>query len=107
MTFKALPGSVPAVAQEHKGSGRGPLRTHSLDTGVSETLKVTPQRKVLQHVTPGRGGIGKLQNVINLHFEGNWMPIKATLLAARLRLLLPALCPCFSSYFRTGSCIGQ
>ena len=54
---------------------QGPLRTNSLDTGVSETLKVEPSWKVLQHVTPGRGGVGKLQNVINLHFEGNWMPI--------------------------------
>ena len=54
----------------------GPVRTHSLNTGVSETLKVTPQRKVLTHVSPGHGGIGKVQNVINLHFEGNWMPIK-------------------------------
>ena len=88
--------------QEHKGAGRGPVRTHSLDTGVSETLKVTPQRKVLQHVTPGRGGIGKLQNVINLHFEGNWMPIKATLLAARLLLCPTALCPCVSSFFLHG-----
>ena len=46
-----------------------------LPSGVSETLKVTPTRKLLQHVTPGRGGIGKVQNVISLHFEGNWMPI--------------------------------
>lgn len=52
------------------------MRTNSLDSGVSETLKVAPQRKVLQHITPERGGVGKVQNVINLHFEGNWMPIK-------------------------------
>ena len=61
--------------QEAKTKRDGPLRTNSLDTGVSETLKVDPTRKVLQHITPGRGGVGKLQNVINLHFEGNWMPI--------------------------------
>ena len=47
--------------QEADRKKEGPLRTNSLDTGVSETLKVTPIRKVLQHISPGRGGIGKLQ----------------------------------------------
>ena len=59
---------------------QGPTRTHTLAPGVSETLKVLPTRKVLQHVTPGRGGIGKVQNVISLHFEGNWMPLTVSLL---------------------------
>ena len=72
----AVPSLTPTGAvQEADRKKEGPLRTNSLDTGVSETLKVTPIRKVLQHISPGRGGIGKLQNVINLHFEGNWMPI--------------------------------
>ena len=61
----------------------GAKRTYSLATGVSETLKVTPQRKVLSHVTVGKGGVGKVSNTINLHFEGNWMPIK-------VQLILPA-----------------
>lgn len=52
------------------------MRTNCLESGISETLKVVPRRKILQHITPGRGGMGKVQNVINLHFEGNWMPIK-------------------------------
>ena len=96
------------MIQEVDRKKEGPLRTNSLDTGVSETLKVTPIRKVLQHVSPGRGGIGKLQNVINLHFEGNWMPIMVgnTSLPSRkcassIRMVLDkaiASCPIFFAF---------
>ncbi|BDA48870.1 hypothetical protein COCOBI_12-5530 [Coccomyxa sp. Obi] len=52
-------------------------RTFSLECGASETLKVAPTRKVLNISTFSKGGcIEKVGNVINLYFEGNWMPIK-------------------------------
>lgn len=55
----------------------GPQRTHSLDSGQSQTLKVSPTRKVLSLISYGKGGASeKVGNVINLHFEGNWMPLK-------------------------------
>ena len=55
------------------------MKTHSLDSGVSETLKVVPHRKLLSVAMASRGGgTEKIGNVINLHFEGNWMPIKAS-----------------------------
>lgn len=48
-----------------------------LASGVSETLKVEPVRKVLRTVVVGKGGaLEKAGNVINLLFEGNWMPVK-------------------------------
>jgi hypothetical protein len=38
---------------------------------------VAPTRKVLNVSTFSKGGsIEKVGNVINLYFEGNWMPIK-------------------------------
>ena len=37
----------------------GPMRTNCLETGVSETLKVVPRRKVLQHITPGEAARAK------------------------------------------------
>ena len=52
-------------------------RTFSLESGNSETLRVAPTRKVLNVSTFSKGGsIEKVGNVINLYFEGNWMPIK-------------------------------
>ena len=34
-------------------------------------------RKILRTVVVGKGGaVEKAGNVIHLHFEGNWMPIK-------------------------------
>ena len=86
--------SVPSVQSVSKQYG--PLRTHTLPSGVSETLKVTPTRKVLQHVTSGRGGVGKVQNVISLHFEGNWMPITVSLLPAS-----PTTVGCLHSCFNS------
>ena len=55
----------------------GPQRTHSLESGDSQTLKVSPTRKVLNLISYGKGGASeKVGNVINLHFEGNWMPLQ-------------------------------
>ena len=51
--------------------------SHSLPPGASETLQVEPVRKLLRTVVVGRGGaVEKAGNVIHLHFEGNWLPIK-------------------------------
>ncbi len=57
-------------------------RTFHLESGESETLKVVPTRKVLSVSTFSKGGsVEKVGNVINLYFEGNWMPIKVCHLA--------------------------
>ena len=54
-----------------------PPRSFNLATGVSETLKVNPARRLLNIMMTGKhGGAKKVGNVINLHFEGNWMPIQ-------------------------------
>ncbi len=58
-------------------------RTFHLESGESETLKVVPTRKVLSVSTFSKGGsVEKVGNVINLYFEGNWMPIKVCHLAS-------------------------
>ncbi len=56
-----------------------PPRSFNLATGVSETLKVNPARRLLNIMMTGKhGGAKKVGNVINLHFEGNWMPIQVS-----------------------------
>ena len=58
-----------------------PPRSFNLATGVSETLKVNPARRLLNIMMTGKhGGAKKVGNVINLHFEGNWMPIQVMLI---------------------------
>ena len=62
-------------------SSSGSHKTHMLQSGVSETLKVEPVRKVIRTVMVAKGGaLEKAGNVINLLFEGNWMPIKVRLM---------------------------
>ena len=57
-----------------------PPRSFSLPSGVSETLKVQPARRLLNIMMTGKHGAAKkVGNVINLHFEGNWMPIQVNL----------------------------
>ena len=57
--------------------GGRPPKSYSLATGVSETLKVNPARRLLNIMMTGKHGAAKkVGNVINLHFEGNWMPIQ-------------------------------
>lgn len=54
-----------------------PPKSFNLSTGVSETLKVNPARRLLNIMMTGKHGAArKVGNVINLHFEGNWMPIQ-------------------------------
>lgn len=54
-----------------------PPKSFNLATGVSETLKVNPARRLLNIMMTGKHGAAKkVGNVINLHFEGNWMPIQ-------------------------------
>lgn len=58
---------------------QGANKNHKLPSGVSETLKVEPVRKVIRTVMVGKGGaLEKAGNVINLLFEGNWMPIEVS-----------------------------
>lgn len=55
----------------------GANRTFALGEGVMETLKVVPRRKALNFVTAVKGGSNyKVGSVINLMFEGNFLPLK-------------------------------
>jgi hypothetical protein len=57
------------------GAPRSPV--YCLDNGGSENLKVLPTDKRLSFVQFGSGAVGsdRLGATINLHFEGNWMPV--------------------------------
>lgn len=56
--------------------GRTPVFT--LDNGVSETLRVAPATKRLTFMqfTSAAAGTERYGSVINMHFEGNWMPMR-------------------------------
>jgi len=51
---------------------------YALDNGSSETLKISPVTKRLNflHTTSAATGVERIGSVIDLHFEGNWMPIR-------------------------------
>lgn len=54
----------------------GAQKTFLLEAGASETLRVTPVPKRLRTVAPGKGTwTERWGTAINLHFEGNWMPL--------------------------------
>lgn len=66
-----------------------PPKSFSLATGVSETLKVNPARRLLNIMMTGKHGAAKkVGNVINIHFEGNWMPIQVCLISLALHMQL-------------------
>lgn len=72
----------------------GAQKTCTLDAGVSETLRVSPVPKRLRMVVPGRGTwTERWGTAINLHFDGNWMPLLVrcnlhrTVLGFRLQVL--------------------
>ena len=58
------------------GSARSPV--YCLDNGASESLKVAPALRRLSFVqfSSAASGSERMGAAINLHFEGNWMPIK-------------------------------
>jgi hypothetical protein len=54
---------------------------YSLDDGASESLRVVPATKSLNFVqlaSASVAGSERVGSVINLHFEGNWMPIRVS-----------------------------
>ena len=54
----------------------GAQRTCVLEAGASETLRVAPVPKRIRAVAPGKGTWSeRWGTAINLHFEGNWMPL--------------------------------
>ena len=59
-----------------RNSGRTPVFT--LDNGGSETLRVAPITKRLNFLQSSSTatGVERVGSVIDLHFEGNWMPIR-------------------------------
>ena len=65
-----------AAAADAAGGRRSPV--YCLGNGESESLKVVPATKKLSIVQLTNAGTGaeRMGNMINLHFEGNWMPIR-------------------------------
>ncbi len=82
------PGAVHAVQD---GTARSPV--YSLDNGGSESLRVTPAIKKLTFMQLANAGAGseRLGSTINLHFEGNWMPVRVGGLAHRVFLVFLAV----------------
>ncbi len=55
----------------------GPQKTHSLAPGGSETLRVVPVQKRFRLVMASKGTWSDVAgSAINLHLEGNWMPLR-------------------------------
>ena len=55
----------------------GPQKTHSLAAGASETLRVVPVQKRFRLVMATKGTWSDVAgSAINLHLEGNWMPLR-------------------------------
>ena len=70
------PASAPATrTPPQDGAPRSPVFT--LDNGGSESLRVVPASKRLSFLQFGSVAAGseRLGATINLHFEGNWMPV--------------------------------
>lgn len=67
-----------------------------LENGASETLRVAPASKRLNFMqfTSAITGTERLGSVINLHFEGNWMPVRDVAINVvgkyKYRMLSPA-----------------
>lgn len=54
----------------------GPQKTHVLASGASETLRVVPVPKRFRVVAATKGTWTDVAgSAINLHLEGNWMPL--------------------------------
>ena len=55
---------------------RGPQKTHALETGASETLRVVPVQKRFRFMSAAKATWTEVScSTINLHLEGNWMPL--------------------------------
>lgn len=72
------PTSLPALALAPlppQDAPRSPV--YCLDSGGSENLRVVPASKRLSFVQFGSSAVGseRMGATINLHFEGNWMPV--------------------------------
>ena len=55
----------------------GPQKTYALAHGASETLRVVPVQKRFLIVAAAKGTWTDIAgSAINLHLEGNWMPLR-------------------------------
>jgi len=65
-----------ADGKDNRDSFRSPV--YSLENAKSEALKVTPAMKKLNFVQFSSSLLGseRTGSMINLHFEGNWMPVR-------------------------------
>lgn len=63
--------------RKHQGTKSVRSPVYTLENDCSETLKVNPVMKSLNfiHSSQTNASAKRLASVINLHFEGNWMPI--------------------------------
>ena len=86
-----LSDAVHITAQTAK---LGPQKTHSLAPGGSETLRVVPVQKRFRLVTATKGTWSDLAgSAINLHLEGNWMPLRVRSTALMLKRDVLRDCP--------------
>jgi len=55
----------------------GTQKTHALESGASETLRVMPVQKRFRVVAALKGTWTDFAgSAINLHLEGNWVPLR-------------------------------
>ena len=67
----------PWTAARAQTAQLGPQKTHSLKPGASETLRVVPVQKRFRLVMATKGTWSDVAgSAINLHLEGNWMPLR-------------------------------
>ncbi len=65
-------------ASANEAATKAKNAVYTLDNGSSETLRISPVTKRLNflHSTSTATGVERIGSVIDLHFEGNWMPIR-------------------------------
>lgn len=66
----------------------GTQKTHALESGASETLRVVPVQKRFRVVAASKGTWTDFAgSAINLHLEGNWVPLRVSPVSTQKRRL--------------------
>ena len=73
---------------EFQTGRHGPRKAHALESGSSETLQVVPVQKRFRVVAAAKGTWTDVAgSAINLHLEGNWMPLRVRLVLQNIAVL--------------------
>lgn len=84
---------------------------YQLENGGSESLRVVPATRRLSFVQFGSAAVGseRMGSTINLHFEGNWMPVMVSVRCGwegiAVRPGLPAAMLSLSARLRARACL--